>query len=176
MIKEFDEYFEESFEEIKYKEYAPEPDSEGWVDYLMTPKFLAPKYENLNDSDVQILIDDKMKSKKKQGVYNPHFDGTLNHEAYEYMIQELTDAGIHVLLVATPHHSMVYPHLDDGQLDGFNATMDRYEAEYGATSLNMYWETWDNSMFRDRSHLGHNGREYFCERVSPVIDEILSER
>ena len=52
----------------------------------------------------------------------------------------------------------------------------RYETEYGATSLNMYWETWDNSMFRDRSHLGHNGREYFCERVSPVIDEILSER
>ena len=94
-----------------------------------------------------LLIDDKMESKKKQGVYNPHFDGTLNHEAYEYMIQELTDAGIHVLLVATPHHSMVYPHLDDGQLDGFNATMDRYEAEYGATSLNMYWETWDNSMF-----------------------------
>lgn len=176
LLKEFDEYFEESFEEIKYKEYAPEPDSEGWVDYLMTPRFLAPKYENLNDSDVQILIDDKMKSKKKQGVYNPHFDGTLNHEAYEYMIQELTDAGIHVLLVATPHHSMVYPHLDDGQLDGFNATMDRYETEYGATSLNMYWETWDNSMFRDRSHLGHNGREYFCERVSPVIDEILSER
>ena len=176
LIKEFDEYFEGYFEQIKYKQYAPEPDSEGWIDYLMTPKFLAPKYENFNDSEAQILIDDKMKSKKKQGVYNPQFDGTLNHEAYEYMIQELTDSGIHVLLIATPHHPMVYPHLDEGQLDGFNATMDRYEAEYGATPLNMYWETWDNSMFRDRNHLGQNGREYFCERVSPVIDEILSER
>ena len=172
LMKEFAEYFEG----LSYKEYAPEPDSEGWIDYLMTPAFLAPNYENLNDSEVQVLIDDIMKSKKNQGVYNPKSDGTLNHESYEYMLQELTDAGIDVILVATPHHPMVYPHLGDKQLDGFNSTMERYVSEYNVTALNMYWETWDNSMFRDRSHLGHNGREYFCERVTPVIDQILSER
>jgi len=37
----------------------------------------------------------------------------------------------------------------------------------------MYWETWHNSMFRDRNHLGVNGREYFCERISPLIEQLL---
>jgi hypothetical protein len=41
--------------------------------------------------------------------------------------------------------------------------------------LNMYWETWDGKMFRDRSHLGDLGREYFCERIAPEIDAILGD-
>ena len=42
------------------------------------------------------------------------------------MISELTNANIEVLLVAAPHHPYVYPHLDEGQMDGFNHTIDHY--------------------------------------------------
>ena len=47
-----------------------------------------------------------------------------------------------------PHHPYVYPHLDEGQMDGFNHTIDHYTEIYGVSKLNMYWETWENSMFR----------------------------
>lgn len=167
------DYFAEHFGYVNYREYAPKPNDDGWYDYLRTPSFLAPKYELLNDSVVKQLIDENMTKKKNAGVYNPNFNGTLNHLAYEYMLDELTEANIEVLLVAAPHHPYVYPHLDEGQMDGFNHTIDHYTELYGVSKLNMYWETWENSMFRDRNHLGHNGREYFCERIAPIIDEII---
>ncbi len=169
------EYFEDQSEYLTYSERSIKPGEDGWYDFLMTPNFLAPKYELLNDSEVKELIDDKMQSKKKQGVYNPKFNGTFNHEALEYMISELTKNGIQVMLIATPHHPYVYPNLDPGQLDGFNHTINDLGSRYNATVLNMYWETWEGNMFRDRSHLGHNGREYFCERLAPEIDKILGE-
>ena len=167
------DYFDEYYDYIDHKKYAPKPNEDGWYDYLRTPSFLAPKYELLNDSQAKQLIDENMTKKKNAGVYNPNFNGTLNHLSYEYMLSELTNANIEVLLVAAPHHPYVYPHLDEGQMDGFNHTIDHYVDYYGVSELNMYWETWDNSMFRDRNHLGHNGREYYCERIAPVIDEII---
>jgi len=167
-------YLDGYFELIDHKDYAPKPGDAGWFDYLMTPNFLSAKYELLNDSEVKELIDEIMISKKKQGVYNPNFNGTLNHMSYEYMLEELTSAGIKVLLVAAPHHPFVYPHLEPNQMDGFNHTINYYSDYYNVSQLNMYWETWENSMFRDRSHLGDHGREYYCERIAPVIDEIIS--
>ena len=168
------EYFDEQFGLIEHNKYAPKPNEEGWFDYLKTPNFLAPKYELLNDSETLELIDEKMQSKKYAGVYNPKFGGTLNHLAYEYMLETLTDAGIKVLLVAAPHHPFVYPHLEPNQMNGFNHTINDYTIRYDVSQLNMYWETWENSMFRDRNHLGDYGREYYCERIAPVVDQIIS--
>ena len=169
------EFFQDHSEYITYSERSVKPGDADWYDFLMTPNFLSAKYELLDDSEVKQLIDDKMQSKKKQGVYNPKFNGTFNHDALEYMLQKLTQNGIQVMLVATPHHPYVYPNLDSGQLDGFNHTINDLGERYNATVLNMYWETWEGNMFRDRSHLGDNGREYFCERVAPEIDKILGE-
>ena len=47
----------------------------------MTPNFLAPKYELLNDSEVKELIDDKMQSKKKQGftIQNSTVHSIMKH-------------------------------------------------------------------------------------------------
>ena len=116
-----------------------------------------------------------MPRKAKQGVYNPQSADTLNHIAYEYMIDELRSADIPVLLVATPHHPMVYPYLGPDQLSGFNQTFERYSNLSGVNGINMFWEEWHSSMFRDRNHLGINGREYFCERIAPHVEQILEE-
>ena len=53
------------------------------------------------DSEVKQLIDDKMQSKKKQGVYNPKFNGTFNHDALEYMFQWYTSNCVTIMFIQT---------------------------------------------------------------------------
>ena len=169
------EHIDKYSDSITYSQQAINPGDDGWFDFLMTPNFNSPNYENLNDSKVYEKIEKIMQTKKNQGVYNPKFNDTFNHNALEYMLKEITSNGIEVMLVASPHHPYVYQHLDEGQLDGFNFTINDLGNRYNATIQNMFWEQWDNSMFLDRNHLGFNGREYFCERVAPEIDKILGE-
>lgn len=76
-------------------------------------------------------------------------------------------------MVAIPHHPMVYEYLEPGQIDGHNATLNYFEQEYGAHSINWFWEEWDQQMFRDRNHLGDEGRVYFCERMSEELNQML---
>jgi len=169
ILSEVSEYFDS----IDFEQKAPLPSDDEWIDYLMQPTFRGPYFEDMSQTEISEYFEEKMPSKATNGVYNPKLDGTLNHQSYEYMISELTNAGIEVLLVATPHHPMVYPYLSDGQLDNFNETFNRYSSHDGVKGINMYWEQWHSSMFRDRNHLGINGREYFCQRLAPIIDGLL---
>jgi hypothetical protein len=111
--------------------------------------------------------------KLEWGGYNPQSNGTLNHLALEYTIQSLTEAGIEVVMVAPPHHPLVYDYLQPGQIDGHNYTLSYFETTYGAQTINWYWEEWDQQMFRDRNHLGDKGRVYFCERMAEELNRML---
>ena len=166
-------------EDFEVEARAPLPGDEDWHQYLMQPymdSFARPPFFELkSDAEIQEYLDEKMPKKAKQGVYNPRANGTLNHAAYEYIIGELRDAEIPILMVATPHHPKVNSYLSPGQLDGFNQTFNQYANLSGVYGVNMYWEEWHSSMFRDRNHLGDAGREYFCERISPHIDTMLNE-
>jgi hypothetical protein len=144
-----------------------------WFDYLETPNFLSAKFEAMDESDILAWFEENMPKRSRYGVYNPHHNGTLNHAALEYTIRSLTEADIEVLMVAVPHHPLVYDYLEPGQIDGHNSTLSYFEETYGATPINWFWETWDAGMFRDRNHLGDAGREYYCERISDVLNEHL---
>ena len=139
---------------------------EGWVDYLQTPRFLAPNFELKNQTEVDTWFEENMPTRVKYGVYNPQSNGTLNHYALEYAIEQLRNAGIDVFMIAAPHHPQVYDYLEPGQIDGHNHTLQYFEEQYGATPINWFWETWEPGMFRDRNHLGDAGREYYCERMA----------
>jgi len=165
--------FSTHLDSIKFDQKAPLPGDEDWIEYLMQPSWPAPNFELKTQEEVMKYFEEKMPRKATQGVYNPKLNDTLNHKSYEYIISELTNAGIEVLLVATPHHPMVYSYLEDGQLDNFNETFERYSSYEGVKGVNMFWEEWHDSMFRDRNHLGINGREYFCQRLAPIIDGVL---
>ena len=158
---------------IEYEERAPLPGDSDWHQYLMKPYYREPFFELKSTSEIEDFISEKMPVKADQGVYNPKSSGTLNHAAYDYIINTLRESGIPVLLVATPHHPLVHNYLSPNQLDGFNESFEYFTNLSGVHGANMYWETWHNSMFRDRNHLGVNGREYFCERISPLIEELL---
>ena len=159
------------FLELNYVDRKiPGVGDEGWIEYLQTPNFMAPNFEEKNQSEVDTWFEENMPKRVKYGVYNPLSNGTLNHFALEYTIEQLTNAGIDVFMVAAPHHPQVYDYLEPGQIDGHNHTLDYFEGKYGAIPINWFWESWEPGMFRDRNHLGDAGREYYCERVSETLN------
>ena len=143
---------------------------EGWLEYLQTPRFLAPNFETKNQSEVDLWFEENMPNRVRYGVYNPLSNGTLNHLALEYAIEQLTNAGIDVFMVAPPHHPQIYDYLEHGQIDGHNHTLEYFEGKYGAIPINWFWEKWEPGMFRDRNHLGDIGREYYCERIADELN------
>jgi hypothetical protein len=163
------------FLELNYVDRKiPGVGGDGWVEYIQTPRFLAPNFELKNQSEVDAWFEENMPKRVKYGVYNPQTNGTLNHLALEYAIEQLTNAGIDVFMVAPPHHPQVYNYLEPGQIDGHNHTLLYFEETYGANPINWFWETWDSGMFRDRNHLGDVGREYYCERIAAELNSFYA--
>jgi hypothetical protein len=146
---------------------VPDKNSREWDDYLQLPKHLSSKYDLKNESQIRIDLDEN------HGVYNPKSDGTQNHAALEYMISSLNDAGIEVVLVGIPHHPWVNGYLNPGQLDGMNETYIDFSSKYNVHQIQMHWESWNSNEFYNRNHLDSDGRERFCQQVTPFIDEVL---
>tara|TARA_B100000029_G_scaffold499844_1_gene570768 strand:- start:44 stop:1189 length:1146 start_codon:yes stop_codon:yes gene_type:complete len=153
--------------------YVPTVGSAEWDKYLSEPNWKESVFGSMNSTEIRSLLDEKMPSKSKQSVYNPQGDGTQNHRALDYIVHELLNASIEVILLGIPHHPWVNEYLEEGQLDGMNSTYEKYESIDGVTSLQMYWEEWSSELFSDRNHLDADGREYFCQRVTPVIDTVF---
>ena len=152
---------------------VPQIGTEEWYDYLQLPKHNPSKYDNKNESQIRQNLDEKMEKKVNQGVYNPKSNDTQNHAALEYMISSLNDAGIEVVLVGIPHHPWVNGYLNPGQLDGMNETYIDLASKFDVHQIQMYWESWNSDEFYDRNHLDSDGRERFCQQVTPFIDEVL---
>jgi len=146
---------------------VPDKNSREWDDYLQLPKHLSSKYDLKNESQIRIDLDEN------HGVYNPKSDGTQNHAALEYMISSLNDAGIEVVLVGIPHHPWVNGYLNSGHYDGMNETYIDFSSKYNVHQIQMYWESWNSNEFYNRNHLDSDGRERFCQQVTPFIDEVL---
>jgi len=154
--------------------YVPPTDSTEWDKYLSEPNWKGSTFNAMNSSQIRNYLDEKMPSKSQQGVYLPRPNGTQNHNALDYIIHELLNASIEVVLVGIPHHPWVNEYLEPGQLDGMNSTYDRYSSLDGVTPLQMYWEEWPTESYSDRNHLDAEGRGVFCKRVTPIIDAILN--
>ena len=164
----------QGFPEIDYTESDIPRSEENWIDYLMTPPYKAPNFEIKSQQEVEKYFSTNMPLLVNGSIYKPQYNSTLNHRAYEYMINELTSNNIEILLLGIPHHPLVYDYLSHSQLDGYNSTFENFSKIDGVTGMNMFWEEWPDWMFRDRNHLGDAGREYACERLSHSINQLLS--
>ncbi|MDC3291014.1 hypothetical protein OAV27_00810 [Euryarchaeota archaeon] len=156
--------------------YVPPIGSDEWDAYLSKPNWRESKFEEKTPEEIIAYFDEVMPAKSKQGVYNPQANGTQNHQALDYTIHELLNASIDVVLIGAPHHPLVNDYLKPGQLDGMNETYTHYSQFEGVTPLQMYWDEWSTEAFSDRNHLDSDGREIFCERVTPIVDSIISTK
>tara|TARA_B100001115_G_scaffold184010_1_gene184762 strand:- start:1985 stop:2992 length:1008 start_codon:yes stop_codon:yes gene_type:complete len=155
---------------------VPHPNSNGWQDYLRTPKWLFSKLELMDEKERSDWENVTVVNKIKYGVNNPLHNGTLNHAALEYMVSRFSESGIEVVLVSPPLHPLLIAELEEGQYDGHNTTLSRLSEYDGVSIMNLIWEDfWSDDDFYDHNHLDRDGRKTFCQEVGPRISDILED-
>ena len=164
----------------EYQEYLaiiPNIDHVDYVDYLKFPEISLTKHSKIESMSMGELEEfNESIISKDVPTYYPHPSNTRNHMALEYMIDSLIESNKKVVIITMPHYGTIYDALDENQWEGFNQTLDNLSSK-NLFIINLTFDrTWTERHFADQIHLDWDGREYFCERVSPVIDEILSER
>jgi hypothetical protein len=170
-------YDEKTLAEIKTDAqmygWIPDIDSELWNDYLQTPIFPPDKY-GFDGKTFEERENYNTTSMSKTGNYNPSYRGSQAHAALDYEISTLLENDILVILVTTPHHPSALAYVEDRQWNGLNETLDKYAQWPGVTIFDQIWEPgWIDDHFYDRNHLDDEGRIEFCNRLAPVIDQVL---
>lgn len=154
---------------------APYTNSPNWMDYLQSPSMPSDSYgfEGMDSIEREEYNSTKMSG---SAGYAPQENGTITHAALDYEIQTLLDNNIKVILVSLPQHPVAVNLVPNGKWDGFNSTMARYGAIDDVTIFDQLWEPgWEDDHFYDRNHLDDEGRIEFCQRLAPVIDQVLNE-
>ena len=155
--------------------WTPHPESEDWIDYLQTPTFPADRYgfEGMDNSE---RIDYNETKMDNSASYNPKIN-SYGYSVIEYEISALVENDISVILIGLPHHPSSIDFVPQGKWDSVNQTMSNFAQIEGVTVFNQIWEPgWIDDHFYDRNHLDDEGRIEFCNRLAPVIDEVLSGR
>ena len=170
--REFTGISSANYDDNSYRN-VPQPNSEGWNDYLSEPNYHISRYEGKSSEYIQHDLDRRMPNMIAQGYYSPQSNGTQNHRALDYIVHELLNASIEVVVVELPHHPWVNGYLENGQLDGVNNSFMKFQHLEGVTIVQMYWDEWPIDAFDDRLHMDEDGRAIFCERVTPIVDMVL---
>jgi hypothetical protein len=154
--------------------YVPHPSHEEWHGYLRTQNWLYSKLELMTEEERSEWEEVTIPKSLLKGVNNPERNGTLNHEALEYMVSRFSESGIKVVLMSPPLHPLLISQLSPGQYDGHNHTLSVLAEFEGVEVMNLVWEDfWSDDDFYDHNHLDRHGRDTLCVNIAPQISEIL---
>ena len=154
--------------------YVPHPSHEEWHGYLRTQNWLYSKLELMTEDERSEWEEVDTEITAEKGVNNPERNGTLNHEALEYMVSRFSESGIQVVLMSPPLHPLLISQLSPGQYDGHNHTLSVLSEYEGVEVMNLVWEDfWSDDDFYDHNHLDRHGRDTLCVNIAPQISEIL---
>ena len=103
-----------------------------------------------------------------EGVYNK------NQIAFEYMIEQFTEAGIEVVLVGLPYNPVLLNRLSVGQWNYYNASMEIYTNMSYVTVYDMMWDNdWEDIHFNDYSHMSREGEVLFATKLIQQLSPLL---
>jgi hypothetical protein len=169
------EYVPSAIEEHLYRVIFDEDNGKDWNDYIQTPIFPDDTYGMEGFSQEE--LDEYTETKLHVSPWaKPSPNGTLSHQALEYEISSLVEAGIEVIITTPAYHPEHLKFLENGRWDGFNETVFTFSQYDGVTVFDQTWaeNIWTHDDFYDRNHLDDDGRQKYCELLIPVISEILN--
>ena len=153
---------------------VPNPNSEGWNDYLRNPTWLPRYIDSMNESELNLYETETIAQQLNRNRYNPILENNLNFAALEYMVSSFSENGIPVLLISYPLHPTAVSVLKDEQLNAHNQSLLILESYKGVKSLNYIWDdTWESEDFYDFEHLDTLGREKICHLLAARITEFI---
>ena len=156
--------------------WVPQPgNSKDWLNYLQTPPF--PSDRNGFDGMETDEREEYNLTKMKLGAnYNPQIT-SYGQRILEYEINTLVNNGIEVLLVVLPQHPDSLTFVPNGKWDELNQSINNFAESESVFVFDQLWESgWSDQHFFDRNHLDDEGRFEFCNRLAPVINDVISGR
>jgi hypothetical protein len=150
---------------------VPTVGSSEWLHFLQEPEWPPIRFDAMSPEVAQQYNETEMPN--SAAFYRPESNGTLSHLALQYMVEELVNADIQVVLTTLPHHPLVYQYLEPGQWDPLNDTLAPYIKMNNVHIIDNTWaQGWEHEHFDDRNHLDGDGREEFCMRTSQLLYSI----
>ena len=156
--------------------WVPSPGmTDDWLNYLQTPPFPSDR-NGFDGMDIDEREEYNLTKMTGALSYKPQLD-SYGQRVLEYEIDTLVDNGIGVILVILPQHPDSLNSVPDGKWDELNQSINQFTESENVHAFNQLWENgWAEQHFFDRNHLDNEGRVEFCNRLAPVIDEVLSGR
>ena len=157
---------------------VPLPDNSTYDDYLRYPIQFRNSLHSIISGESSITIDE---------FYGPRLDGYLNKSyhnpeglvnknqlAFEYMIEQFTSEGIHVILVGLPYNPILLNRLGSGQWDYYNDTIATYYDLEMISVFNMMWDDdWQEIHFNDYTHMSREGEILFASKLMQLLAPVL---
>jgi len=110
-----------------------------------------------------------------RSYHNPEGVLNKNQVAFEYMIEQFTEAGIEVVLVGLPYNPVLLNRLSIGQWNYYNTSIEIYTDMPSVTVYDMMWnDDWEDFHFNDYTHMSKEGEVLFAnkliQRLSPLLE------
>jgi hypothetical protein len=157
-------YMGESRRNLDGTGMLPDKGSEDWISSLKSPPF--SNEPELSDEEFEIIVERLVNGQFWKPVHSNH----RNMESFNYIVSQLEESGIVVVLLSLPLHSEFQDSLKDGWWDPFNETKLQMSEE--RDFIDLTWEDWPDDHFVDPVHLSTLGRQKSCEVISASLDQI----
>ena len=160
---------------------VPNVDSPYFPEYLQHPPQFFNHVESLKKQGSDALDEfygDRLDSYIASSSHRPEGVENKNTEALEFIIQELNQSNVDVLVLGLPYNPVLEQRLAVGAWDYYNETVTKFQEDERVTMLDLMWDPRfdDDVLFNDFSHMSSEGEKLLMEVIAPHIGEILESR
>jgi hypothetical protein len=160
---------------------VPSVDSPHFPEYLQHPPQFFNHVESLKRQGTDALDEfygDRLDNYIAGSSHRPEGVENKNTEALEFIIQELNQSNVDVLVLGLPYNPVLEERLAVGAWDYYNETVTKFQEDERVTMLDLMWDSRfdDDVLFNDFSHMSSAGERLLMEVIAPHIDEILESR
>jgi hypothetical protein len=159
---------------------VPLPNNSTYDEYLRYPTQFPNSLEvikagNSSRWTIEEFYGPALDAYINRSYHNPEGVLNKNQVAFEYMIEQFTEAGIEVVLVGLPYNPVLLNRLSIGQWNYYNTSIETYTDMPFVTVYDMMWDNdWEDFHFNDYTHMSKEGEVLFAnkliQRLSPLLE------
>jgi hypothetical protein len=159
---------------------VPSVNSDEFDEYIKYPIQFRNSLKVIKEGNAKWTIEEyygeRLDNYLKSSYHNPEGIINKNQVALEFIIEELLENDIQVMLIGLPYNPVLIDRLSEGQWEYYNSTISRYNDEYEITIVDYLWDNdWIEDDFNDYTHASRQGEIKFAEKVAPEINGILTQ-
>lgn len=160
---------------------VPSTDSPHFPSYLQHPPQFLNHVESLKKKGSDALDEfygERLDNYIAGSSHRPEGVENKNTEALEFIIQELNESNVDVLVLGLPYNPVLEERLAVGAWDYYNETVAKFHEDDRVTMLDLMWDSRfdDDRLFNDFSHMSREGEQLLMEVIAPHLDAILETK